>query len=103
MGLRKAESREAADLLEHPLRHLCRRATFPRPGDELLAVGEDRPLGALAAHRSSQSLGLPGGKACELHRHLDHLLLEDDRPQRVAQDGLQRRVLVGDPKRGVLA
>ena len=99
VGLREPEPREAPDLLEHPLRHLDRRAALSGSGDELVAIGEDRLLGALSAHRPAQPLGLARAEPGELHRDLDHLLLEDDRPQRVAQDRLQRGVLVGDAER----
>ena len=101
VGLRKPEPGEAANLLEDALRHLRRRPAPPRPGDELIAIGEDRLLGALAAHRPAQPLRLAGAEPGKRHRHLDHLLLKDDRPQRVAKDRLQRGVVVGHPERGI--
>ncbi len=100
--LREAEAGEALDLEPDPLGDLGRDPALPGPGDEALVVGADRLLGALAAHRPPQPLGLRGGEARQLHRHLDHLLLEDDRAERLRQDRLQQRVFVGDLERGVL-
>ena len=69
--------------------------------DELLLVDPDRGLGALAAHRPPQPLGLARAEAGERHRHLEHLVLEDDRPERVAQHRLERGVQVGHLVAGV--
>ena len=55
-----------------------------------------RLLRALAAHRPAQTLGLPGAEAGQGHGHLDHLILEGDRPERVGEDRLEAGVLVGD-------
>ena len=74
-----------------------------RARDEAVVVGAQRRLGALAAHRPPQSLRLAGGEARQRHRHLDHLLLEDDRAEGVLQHRLQRGVLVGHLVGGVLA
>ena len=73
-----------------------------RPVDEALVVGRDRRLRALAAHRPPQPLRLPGREAGERHRDLDHLVLEDDRAERVAQHRLERRVVVRDDEVRVL-
>ena len=89
MGLGKAEAREAHDLAPHPLGRLGRSAALDRTGQELLLVGAQGGLRALAAHRPAQPLGLPGAKAGKGHRHLEHLVLEDDRAQRVAQHRLE--------------
>ena len=98
MGLGEAEAREADDHRPHalgqrlvdvgPLRH--------RALDEAAVMDLDRLGRALAAHRPAQALGLSRREAREGHRDLDDLVLEDDRPQRVAQDGLERVVVVGD-------
>ena len=64
--------------------------------EEPVAVGQDRLLGALAAHGPAQPLGLAGAEARQRHRDLDHLLLEDDRAQGVGEDRLERGVRVGD-------
>ncbi len=101
--LGEAEAGEALDLQPDPLGDGGRDAPLRRAGDEALVVGAQRRLGALAAHRPPQPLGLGGGEAGQRHRHLDHLLLEDDRAERVAQHRLQQRVLVGDLVGGVLA
>ena len=97
VGLREAEAREPHDHLVDPLRHLRSDPVGAlRALDEAPVVGLDRRLGALAAHRPPQPLGLPRREARERDRDLEHLVLEDDRPERVAQDGLERGVVVGD-------
>ena len=73
------------------------------PATKLAVVGLDRRLRALAAHRPAQPLGLARREAGEGLRDLDHLVLEDDRAERVAQHRLERRVLVGDLVVRVLA
>src|SRR6202040_2327540 len=101
--LREAEAREALNLLPDPLGGSGRDAAALSASEEALAVRDDRLLGALAAHRPAQALGLRGGEASQRHRNLDHLLLEDDRAEGVAQDRLEQRVLVGDLEAGILA
>ncbi len=103
MRLRKAEAGEAAHLLEDPLGELPLDPPLDRAGDEALAVGVQRRLRAAAAHRPPQPLGLARGEPGHRHRHLDHLVLEDDRPERVGEDRLQARMLVGHLVAGVLA
>ena len=96
MGLGEAEAREADDHRVHALGGLLVDAVGARRAlHEALVVGLDRRRGALAAHRPPQPLRLARREARERHRALDHLVLEDDRAQRVAQHGLQRRVVVG--------
>ena len=73
-----------------------------RSAVEALVVLLDLLLGALTAHRPPQALGLRGGEARECHRHLDHLLLVDDRAERLGEHRLQQRMLVGDLEAGVL-
>ena len=64
--------------------------------DEALAVALEHLVRALAAHRPAQPVGLAGGEAGERFGHLHHLVLEDDRAERLAQDRLERGMLVGD-------
>ena len=99
--LREAEPGEADDLVPHGRGGLARGPALSRPGQELLLVGADRRLGAAPAHRAPQPLRLARAEAGEGHRHLEHLVLEDDRAERVAQHRLERRVLVGHLVRGV--
>ena len=60
-------------------------------------------LRALAAHRPAQAVGLARGKAGEGLGHFHHLILEDDRAQRVLQDRPQGGMLIGDLIGGVFA
>ena len=71
--------------------------------DEALAVAFDRLLGALAAHRAAQALRLAGGEPGEGACDLDHLVLEDDRAERLAERLAQAGVQVRDLEVGVLA
>src|ERR1700730_1935527 len=71
--------------------------------DEALAVALEHLLRALAAHRSAQPVRLAWGEAGERFRHFHHLILEDDRAERVFQDPLQCWMLVGNLIRGVFA
>src|SRR5205807_10239781 len=73
------------------------------PFDEALAVALEHLVGALSAHRAAQPVRLAGGVAREGFRDLHHLILEDDRAERLPQDRLERRMLVGDLIRGVFA
>ena len=60
---------------------------------EALAVGLERVVRALAAHRAAQAFGLPHAEACERDRDLEHLILEDDDAEcRVQAFGEQRVV-----------
>jgi hypothetical protein len=52
-------------------------------------------------HHPPQPLGLAGAKAGKRHRHLDHLVLEDDGAERVFEHRLQARMVVGDLEGGV--
>ena len=96
MRLGEAKAREAHDLRVDALRHLTRGAPGDRALHELPLVRAHGGLRARAAHRPAQPLGLAGREAGERHRHLDHLVLEDDRSERVAQHRLERGVVVGD-------
>ena len=102
--LGEAEAGEADDHRVHALGGLRVGAVGARRAlDEALVERLDRRLRALAAHRPAQPLRLTRREARERHRDLDHLVLEDDRAERVAQHRLQRRVLVGDLVVRVLA
>ena len=104
MGLRKPESREPLDHREHPRGgRLVRTMLTLGPLDETLVVSPDRRLRTLAAHRPPQPLGLPGREPSEGDRDLEHLVLKDDRPERLLQHRLQRWMLVGDLVAGILA
>ncbi len=104
MGLGKAEAREADDHRVDALGGLGVDAVGGgRAVEEALVVGVDRRRRALAAHRPSQTLGLAGREAGERHRDLDHLVLEDDRAERVTQHRLQRRVVVRHDEVGIHA
>ena len=103
VGLREAEAREPRDHLEDLLGELLADVGVlgHRALDEAAVVGLDRLRRALAAHRPAQPLGLPDAEARERLRDLEHLVLEDDRAERVAQRLLERRVQVGDLERRV--
>src|SRR5579884_1564981 len=95
--LGKSESREAMDHREHSLRCRLILPVHPlRPGHEALVVGLDCGLRALAAHRPPQALRLARRETGERDRHLEDLILEDDRAERLTQHRLERRMLVGD-------
>src|SRR5262249_59346723 len=53
----------------------------------------DRLFAALAAHRAAQSLCLPHAELRGGHRHVEHLVLEDDDAERLSQRLAQRLVL----------
>ena len=69
--------------------------------DEARAERLERLRGPLAAHRAAQSFGLPRAEAGERHRHVQHLLLEDDRAVRLAERLLEQRMVVRRPERRV--
>ena len=98
VGLGEAEAREADHHRPHALgqRLVDVGPLVHRPLDEAAVVDSIASAERFAAHRTAQALGLARREAREGHRDLDDLVLEDDRPQRVAQDGLERGVLVGD-------
>src|SRR5205085_6144728 len=82
---------------EHPLGGVLVNPVLAAcPRDEPLVIRLDLRLRALAAHRSPQALRLPDREPGERDCHLEHLVLEDDRAERLAQHGLERGVLVGN-------
>ena len=102
--LGKAEAGEAGDHLPDPLRERLWRADVGGGAlDEALAVTLDRDARALAAHRAAQPVGLAGAEAGERLRDLEHLVLEDDRAERLAQHPGQGGVQAGWLVGGVLA
>ena len=103
MRLGEAEAREADDLVVDALGDLALDTAADRALDEPLLIAAHRGLGSLAAHRPAQPLGLADREARERDRHLEHLVLEDDRAERVAQRRLQRGVLVGHLVCGIRA
>jgi hypothetical protein len=63
-------------------------------------IAASERLRLIARRRPSAS---PGREAGERHRHLDDLVLEDDRAERLLEHGLERRVVVLDDVAGLLA
>src|SRR5262249_61728676 len=76
---------EAGQLVVHLVRKLRVDAPLARTRDEAGAIGLDRLLASLSAHRAPEALGLPDREAGERHGDLQHLILEDDDPQRVVK------------------
>ena len=70
-------------------------------GDEARPPRLDRLLAALAAHRPAQALGLADREARRRHRDVEHLILEDDDAERVAQRLTERLVLDGRLERRI--
>src|SRR6185312_9837529 len=101
--LGEAERRETVDLREDELRDLLRHPVLRRPREEALAVGLDRVLAPLAAHRPAQPLRLPYGEPRERHRDLEHLLLEDDRAERLLEALREERMVMRDDVARILA
>ena len=71
--------------------------------DEALAMAREHLQRALAAHRPAQPVRLARGEPGEGFGHFHHLVLKDDRAERLLQDPLERGVLVGNLVRGVFA
>ena len=63
----------------------------------------DRLGAALAAHRAPQPLRLADGEPGQRHRHLEHLVLEDDDAERLAQRLGEQRVVDGRDEGRVFA
>ena len=61
--------------------------------DEARPERLDRLLAALAAHRTAQPFRLPHAEPRSSHRHVEHLVLEDDDAERLPQRLPQRLVL----------
>ena len=74
-----------------------------QPVDEARPVRLDRLLAALPAHRAPQPFRLADREAGRGHRDVEHLILEDDDAERVAQRLAQRLVLDRRLERRILA
>ena len=85
MRLREAEAGERGQLVVDAVRRLLVDAVSRRALDEARAEGLDRLLAPLPAHRAAQPLRLADREAGERHRHLQHLILEDDDAVGLAQ------------------
>ena len=91
--LREAEAGEAAHLVVDLVRELLVEALVHRALDEAAAERLDRGFASLARERAPQSLRLADREAGDGHRDLEHLVLEDDRAERLAQRLLEQRML----------
>ena len=96
MRLREAEAGERGELVVDAVRRLRVDAVPRRALDEPLAERLQRLQRALAAHRAAQPLRLADREAGERHRHLQHLVLEDDDAERLLERLLQQRMVVLD-------
>ena len=103
MRLREAEAGEGGELVVDAVRRLRVDAVPCRPLDEPLAKRLQRLERALAAHRAAQPLSLADRESGERHRHLEHLVLEDDDAERLLERLLQQRMVVLDGERGIHA
>ena len=102
MRFRKPEAGEADELVVDVVRELLVDALAQRPFDEPRPQRLDRLLAPLAAHRPAQRLGLADGEAGERHRHFQHLVLEDDDAERLAQRFGEGRMVDRRDEAGVL-
>ena len=101
--LREAEAREASHLVVDLVRELLVETLPQRSFDEAAAKRLDRRLAALAGQRAPQPFGLADREAGDRHGDLEHLVLEDDRPERLAQRLFEQRVLDRRDVRRILA
>src|SRR5438132_14160914 len=103
MRLRKAEAGEADELVVDEVGGLRLDSLSLRTFDEALAVGLERVVRALAAHRAAQAFRLPHAEAGERDRDLEHLVLEDDDAERRLQAVREQRMVDGRDEPRVLA
>src|SRR3954451_19577410 len=103
MRLREPEAREADELVVDRMRNAVVDAVGEAALDEARPERLDRLLAALAAHRTAQPFRLPHAEPRSSHRHVEHLVLEDDDAERLAQRLLEQRMVVLDPVRRILA
>ena len=101
--LREAEAREADELVVDLVRELRVHALGDRAFDEPFAERLDRLLAPLPAHRAPQPLGLPHAEPRERDRDLEHLVLEDDDAERLAERLRQQRMVDRRDEARVLA
>jgi hypothetical protein len=93
MRLREAEAGEADQLVVYAVGSLTVDAVRERSLHETIAICLERLLRALPAHRAAKPFRLADGEARKRLRHLEHLVLEDDDPERGAQRLLEQRVV----------
>ena len=93
MRLREAEARERDELVVELVRLRLLHSLLERAGDEPLAPRLERCMRALAAHRAPQPLRLADREAGEMDGHVEHLILEDDDAERLAQRLLEQRMV----------
>ena len=86
---------EVGDLLCDPVRD----CSF----DEPHPVGLERITAALAAHRAAQAFCLSHREPRERNRHVEHLILKDDDPERGGERLAQRLVIDRIDERRILA
>ena len=101
--LREAEARERDELVVQLVRLLLRDALLPRAGDEPLAPRLERRDRALARHRAPQPFRLADREPREVDGDVEHLILEDDHAERLAQRLLEQRMVGRRAKRRVVA
>src|SRR5687767_3860700 len=83
--LRKAEGREAVDLPEHELGDLATHPARSGAVVETLTVRLNRVVAPASTHRAAETLGLADAETGQGDRDVEHLLLEDDRAERVLE------------------
>ena len=93
--LRKPEAGEGDELVVDGVRELLLDAFLERAGHEARAVRLERGVGALAAHRAAQALRLADREARKMDRDVEHLVLEDDHAECLAQRLLEERMVDG--------
>ena len=93
--LREAEARERDELVVDHVCELLVDAVGERAVDEPCPVRLERCEAPLAAHRTPQPFRLADGEAREMDRDVEHLILEDDDAERLAQRLAQQLVVGG--------
>ncbi len=93
MRLREAKAGEGRELVVDPVGRLLVDAFRHGTSDEPVAERLDRLLAPLSAHRPAQTLRVADREPRERHRHLEHLILEDDDAVRLAQ-GVAEQLVV---------
>ena len=95
MGLREPEGREPDELRPDELRGLGAHPLRGGTREKAAAVGKERFLTPLPAHRPAKPLGLPDAEAGECDRDVEHLVLEDDHPECLPERLGQEWMVVG--------
>src|SRR5439155_25497270 len=91
--LREAEAGEGDELVVELVRLRLLHPLLERSRDEALPPRLERRVRALAAHCPPQSLRLADAEAGEMDGDVEHLVLEDDDAERLAQRLLEQRVV----------